>query len=62
MKLLEINTHMKAYAIVVDCQNARAETFYHKFGFEVLNKNNDKVRMYISMATVEKLFSRKFNY
>jgi len=52
-----INAHMKAYAIVVDCITENAETFYAKYGFEVLCKHNDRTRMFIPMKTVGQLFT-----
>jgi hypothetical protein len=38
--LWSVNTHMKAYAVVVDCLNQAAQDFYTKFGFEILCDNN----------------------
>ena len=52
----KINTHMRAYAIVVDCLTTQAESFYAKFGFEVLCEINGRVRMFIPMKTVVQLF------
>jgi hypothetical protein len=52
-----INAHMKAYAIVVDCITENAETFYAKYGFEVLCKHKDRTRMFIPMKTVGQLFT-----
>ncbi len=47
---------MPAYAVVVDCLNDNVEQFYTKFGFEVLDAVNGKIRMYIPMKTVGELF------
>jgi GNAT superfamily N-acetyltransferase len=55
--LWDINAHMRAYAIVVDCLTESAETFYVKYGFEVLCKHNGRTRMFISMKTVGQLFT-----
>ncbi len=55
--LWEINSHMRAYAIVVDCLTDEAETFYIKYGFEYLCEHNGRTRMFIPMKTVEVLFS-----
>lgn len=55
--LWEINSHMRAYAIVVDCLTKQAESFYAKFGFEVLCEINGRIRMFIAMKTVGQLFS-----
>lgn len=54
---LEINAHIKAYAIVVDCLNNDAKQFYLKYGFEVLCDYNGRTRMFMRMTTIEQLFS-----
>lgn len=54
--LWEINSHMRAFAIVVDCLTPAAESFYAKYGFEVLSEHNGRIRMFIPMKTVEQLF------
>ena len=54
--LWEINKHMKAYAVIVDCLNDHARSFYEKYGFEDLCTHNGKTRMFISMGTVGELF------
>ena len=55
--LYEINSHMRAFAIIVDCLNSNAEKFYLKFGFEKLYSNNGRIRLFIPMKKVIKLFS-----
>ncbi|WP_422446545.1 MULTISPECIES: GNAT family N-acetyltransferase [unclassified Endozoicomonas] len=55
--LWEINAHMRAYAIIVDCLTDAAEKFYAKYGFAVLCEHNGKVRMFLPMKTVARLFS-----
>jgi len=55
--LLDVNAHMRAYAIIVDCLNEDAEQFYSKYGFEELCKYNGRTRMFIPMKTVAQLFS-----
>lgn len=55
--LWEINAHMRAYAIVVDCLTQSAEEFYAKYSFEVLCKHNGRTRMFISMKTVGQLLT-----
>jgi hypothetical protein len=50
---------MSAYAthvIVVDCLTKHAESFYAKFGFEVLYDVNGRVRMFLPMKAVGQLF------
>lgn len=54
--LWEVNHHMRAYAIVVDCLTDSALNFYTKFGFEILCENNGRTRMFLPMKTVEQLF------
>ncbi len=56
--LWEVNHHMRAYAIVVDCLTDSAQAFYAKFGFEVLCEYNGRIRMFLPMKTVEQLFSQ----
>jgi len=55
--LWKINSYIKAYAVIVDCLNGRAEQFYLQYGFEVLCKYNGRTRMFLRMTTIEKLFS-----
>ncbi len=54
--LCDVNAHMRAYAVVVDCLNEAAQTFYSKFGFEVLCEHNGRTRMFIPMKSIKQLF------
>ncbi len=54
--LWDINSYMRAYAVIVDCLNENVKRFYLKYGFEVLCKHDGKTRMYIPMRTVGQLF------
>ena len=54
--LWRIHFYMKAHAVIVDCLNRNAETFFAKYGFETLCLNNDRVRMFLPMKTVENSF------
>ncbi len=54
--LWEINSRMRAFAVIVHCLNKNAEQFYSKYGFETLCDNNGRTRMFISMKVVAKLF------
>lgn len=56
--LWEVNAHMRAYAIVVDCLTESAQSFYTKYGFEVLCEHNGRTRMYLPMKTVALVFSK----
>jgi len=55
--LWEVNAHIKAYAVIVDCLNDGAKDFYLKYGFEVLCDYNGRTRLFIRMNTVGQLFS-----
>ncbi|MCP4271109.1 MAG: GNAT family N-acetyltransferase [Gammaproteobacteria bacterium] len=52
----EIYSHMHAYAVIVDCINEAAETFYGKFGFEKLCMTNGRMRMFLPMNVIKQLF------
>jgi GNAT superfamily N-acetyltransferase len=54
--LWNMNSYMRAFAVVVDCLNTTAEQFYKKYGFEFLCNHNGRTRMFISMKTLEQLF------
>lgn len=54
--LWEINAHMRAFAIIVDCLKDGAQAFYAKYDFEVLCHHNGKTRMFLPMKTVGQLF------
>jgi len=53
-----IRQAMPAYAVVVDCIDARAESFYRKYDFEPLGTNDGKVRMFLPMNTVMQLYDQ----
>jgi GNAT superfamily N-acetyltransferase len=55
-KLWEINSEMRAYAVIVDCLNDNAKQFYEKFGFDHLCSHNERDRLFISMRTISQLF------
>lgn len=54
--LWEINAHMRAYAIVVDCLHDTAQAFYTQYDFDVLYHHNGRTRMFLPMKTVAPLF------
>ncbi|GAD90509.1 hypothetical protein VHA01S_046_00180 [Vibrio halioticoli NBRC 102217] len=56
--LWQVNHHMRAYAIVVDCLTDSAQAFYTKFGFQVLCEHNGSIRMFLPMNTVAQLFNQ----
>ena len=55
--LWEVNQHMPAYAVVVDCLTSSAQSFYEKYGFQMLCEHNGRLRMFLPMKTVEQLFT-----
>jgi hypothetical protein len=54
--LREINSKMRAFAVIVDCLNKNAEQFYSKYDFETLCDHNGKTRMFMPMKIIAKLF------
>ncbi len=54
--LYEVSLQMKSYAVIVDCLNDNAQNFYSKYGFEELDSDNEKVKMFLSMKTIANLF------
>lgn len=54
--LYRVNIHMPAYAVIVDCLNKKAESFYNKFGFIPMGEQNGMVRMFLPMKQLEALF------
>ena len=55
--LWRVNQHLTAYAVVVDCLNQSAQNFYQQFGFELLDEDNSKTRLFLPMKTIEQLFN-----
>lgn len=56
--LREVNTFMPAYAIAVDCLTDAAQSFYVKYGFEILCEHNGRIRMFLPMKTIDRLFKK----
>ena len=54
--LRQVNAHMRAYAVIVDCLNEEAESFYRKYDFDYLCDHNDRRRLFLSMKKVSVLF------
>ena len=57
--LYEINKHMRAYAVVVDCLNQDVVAFYQQFGFKLLVNHEGRDRLFLPMKTVKELFEDK---
>jgi ribosomal protein S18 acetylase RimI-like enzyme len=55
-KLADINRNMPSYAVIVDCLDEQAESFYRKYGFKDLTTHNERVRMFLAMSTLIELF------
>lgn len=56
--LREVNSYMPAYAIIVDCLTDSAQSFYAKYGFEILCEHNGRIRMFLPMKTINQLFKK----
>ncbi|MCG7870136.1 MAG: GNAT family N-acetyltransferase [Candidatus Thiodiazotropha taylori] len=54
---LEINVHLPSYAVIVDALTEEVQSFYEQYGFQVLDRHNSHIRLFLPMKTVEKLFS-----
>ncbi len=54
--LYEVSLQMKSYAVIVDCLNVDAQNFYSKYGFEELDSYDKKVKMFLPMKTITRLF------
>ena len=54
--LWDINSYMRAYAVIVDCLNRNVDSFYSQYGFETLCIDGGKARMFLPMQTVGMLF------
>ena len=54
--LWQVNAHMRAYAVIVDCLNDKAESFYQKYDFQFLCDHNGRRRLFMPMKKVSALF------
>lgn len=54
---LEINAHLPSCAVVVDALDEEVEAFYMQFGFNLLDQQGERTRLYIPMNTVSQLFT-----
>ncbi|PCJ46916.1 MAG: GNAT family N-acetyltransferase [Gammaproteobacteria bacterium] len=52
---LSISDDLGGFAVIVDCLDDDAESFYLKFGFEELVRTNGKMRMFLPMKTIAQL-------
>ena len=59
--LWQVSSQMAAFAIIVDCLNKNVQEFYQRYDFKVLGEYNNRIRMYIPMNVVNKLFGSQYN-
>ncbi len=52
---LSISNELGGFAVIVDCLDDDAESFYLKFGFEALEKINGKMRMFLPIKTIAQI-------
>lgn len=52
-----INNHLPSYAVVVDALNEGVQGFYEQYGFMPLDHHDGRVRLFISMETIQQLFA-----
>ncbi|MDU9048700.1 MAG: GNAT family N-acetyltransferase [Candidatus Electrothrix sp. Rat3] len=57
--LWKVNSRMAAYAVIVDCLTDDLQAFYQQYGFVVLGEYNNKLRMFLPMKVIERLFKTK---
>ena len=50
-----INFHLPSYAVVVDALNDRAKGFYQRYGFQALDTQNRRTRLFLPMKIVARL-------
>lgn len=54
---LRIDLHLPSYAVVVDAPNNEIQSFYEQYGFQILYRHNDRMRLFLPMKTIAQLFS-----
>jgi len=50
-----ISERIGGFAVIVDCINDDAESFYVKYGFQELTRISGKVRMFLPMKTIQQM-------
>lgn len=53
---VDLLEYIPAYAVIVDCLDDEAESFYARYGFQELSNYKGRKRMFLPIKTVEKLF------
>ena len=56
--LSRVQSVLPAYAVIVDCLNDSAKSFYLRFGFQELTCSYNRTRLFLPMKTVNQLFSK----
>lgn len=56
--LANVEPYLPSYAVIVDCLDRDAETFYQKYGFHDLCVHNGRARKFLPMGTVKQLFPK----
>jgi GNAT superfamily N-acetyltransferase len=54
---LKINQHLPSFALVVDALNDDIQTFYQQYGFQILYRHQQRMRLFLPMSTIAQLFS-----
>lgn len=52
-----INRHLPSNAVVVDALDQGVQRFYEQYGFRVIDTGERKIRLFLPMGTVGKLFA-----
>ena len=52
----EIDEHLPSYAVVVDALDEQVQGFYEQYGFEEIDTNNHRKRLFLPMKTIAQLF------
>ena len=50
------NKYLNSYAVIVDCLNESVERFYTRYGFQVLEQDAGRNRLFLPMAILDSLF------
>lgn len=51
-----VNLHLPSYAVVVDALDSSVQSFYEQYGFQVLDHDAKRARLFLPMKTVAQLF------
>lgn len=51
-----INQHLPSNAVVVDALDQDVQGFYEQYGFQIIDTHDQKIRLFLPMSTVGRLF------